>query len=57
MGGDLQLVVSAITSTRFNPRPRMGGDFVTGSIKHASVRFNPRPRMGGDKGFGIWCNR
>ena len=34
--------------TRFNPRPRTGGDESAGSGPLSRCRFNPRPRTGGD---------
>ena len=34
---------------RFNPRPRVGGDIPSPSLRGPGSRFNPRPRVGGDK--------
>ena len=33
----------------FNPRPRMGGDYLLARGESCQNRFNPRPRMGGDR--------
>ena len=33
----------------FNPRPRMGGDYLAQQNTRVTESFNPRPRMGGDQ--------
>ena len=34
--------------TRFNPRPRVGGDRLGKEVADLGQGFNPRPRVGGD---------
>ena len=43
--------------SRFNPRPRRGGDFPSLSGRLANGGFNPRPRRGGDRRCGSSCRR
>ena len=45
-------MVGKVVAGRFNPRPRVGGDYAdrTDVLDHA--RFNPRPRVGGDSNSG-----
>ena len=48
-GGRPRLVVPPSPVSRFNPRPRAGGDCKTGRSVPAFGCFNPRPRAGGDE--------
>mgnify|MGYP007050170369 FL=1 len=54
-GATAMMLLLTVRPSRFNPRPRMGGDSIRRSSTSASQhsRFNPRPRMGGDLIFHI----
>ena len=47
-GGRLLSKEIYIRPTRFNPRPRVGGDEQVAVQRDQISRFNPRPRVGGD---------
>ena len=42
------MCTSTTSRSRFNPRPRTGGDLLLSLVVFLLVCFNPRPRTGGD---------